>query len=91
MYLTSNPFRHAVELCHTLRDSESVRPILFAYIDGGADNRTTFRSVQLAWILAFMELDVDMIVAARTAPGHSYVNPAERCMSTLNLALQNCA
>lgn len=87
----SNPFRHAVELCQTLRDSKYVSPILFAYTDGGADHRTTFRSVQLAWILVFMELDVDMVVAARTAPGHSYINPAERCMSTLNLALQNCA
>lgn len=91
IFEASNPFRHAVELCHTLRDSESVSPILFAYTDGGADHRTTYISVQLAWILVFMELDVDMIVAARTAPGHSYVNPAERCMSTLNLALQNCA
>ena len=32
-----------------------------------------------------------MLVTCRTAPGHSYVNPAERCTSTLNLALQNCA
>ena len=78
----SNPLRHAAELCQTLRDSAMVSPILFAYTDGRADHRTTFRSVQLAWILVFIELDVDMIVAARTAPGHSYVNPAERCMST---------
>lgn len=28
-------------------------------------------------------------MTARTAPSHSYYNPAERCMSILNLALQN--
>ena len=87
----SNPFRHAIELCSILNKEGSCPPLLFSYTDGGSDHRTTFRSVQLAWILLFAELDLDMLVAARTAPGHSYVNPAERCMSTLNIALQNCA
>ena len=59
--------------------------------DGGGDHRCTFLSVQLSWILLLYALDLDMLVACRTAPGHSYVNPAERCMSTLNLGLQNCA
>lgn len=36
-------------------------------------------------------LGLDLLVAARTAPSHSYANMAERCMSLLNLALQNCA
>jgi len=31
------------------------------------------------------------MILARCAPGHSYVNPAERVMSILNLALQNVA
>ena len=30
-------------------------------------------------------------MAARTCPGHSFANPAERVMSTLNLVLQNAA
>ena len=36
-------------------------------------------------------LDLDLLVAARTAPTQSYANMAERSMSLLNLALQNCA
>ena len=32
-----------------------------------------------------------MLVAVRTCPTQSWVNPAERCMSILNLALQNVA
>ncbi|XP_052780079.1 uncharacterized protein LOC128217176 [Mya arenaria] len=32
-----------------------------------------------------------MIIALRTAPSHSWTNPAERCMSILNLALQHVA
>lgn len=32
-----------------------------------------------------------MIVLARCAPGNSWVNPAERIMSIINLGLQNCA
>ena len=89
----SSPFRHSVELASILSPSptQAASPIIFAYTDGGADHRCTFLSVQLAWILLFQQLDLDLLVACRTAPGHSYVNPAERCMSTLNLGLQNCA
>lgn len=32
-----------------------------------------------------------MIVLAPCAPGNSWVNPAERIMSIINLGLQNCA
>lgn len=46
-------------------------------------------SVQLAYILLFIALDLNVLVTARTAPSHSYYNPAESCMSILNLALQN--
>ena len=34
-------------------------------------------------------LDLDMVVLARTLPGWSWKNPAERVMSQLNLALQS--
>ena len=86
----SNPVRHCVELSQVMK-TQDLNPVLFAYTDGGSDHRTTFRSVQLAWILLFIAEDLDMLLAARTAPGHSYTNPAERCMSTLNLGLQNCS
>ena len=35
-------------------------------------------------------LELDLLVAARTAPAQSYANMAERRLSLLNLALQNC-
>ena len=41
--------------------------------------------------MLFIALDLDMLIAARTAPMQSYCNPAERVMATLNLALQNIA
>lgn len=34
---------------------------------------------------------MDFLVAGRTAPRHSWLNPAERIMSILNIALQNVA
>ena len=83
------PLRHGAELSQLLKTSS--KPVLFPFTDGGGDHRCTFRSVQLSWILLFFELDLDLLIACRTAPGHSYINPAECCMATLNLALQNCA
>lgn len=41
------------------------------------------------YIASFITLDLDLLVAARTAPFHSFNNPAERCTSLLNLGLQN--
>ena len=35
-----------------------------------------------------LSLDLDFLCAARTAPAHSWRNPVERVMSTLNLGLQ---
>ncbi len=43
---------------------------------------------QLSLIAAALLLDVDYMVAARTAPNHSYVNVVERTMSIFNLGLQ---
>lgn len=67
------------------------RPILMIYSDGGPDHRTTYRSVQVVWVAVFLALDLDMLVAGRTAPHQSYANPAERVMSLINLGLQNVA
>ena len=46
-------------------------------------------SVKLAAILQFIDLNLDMYVAIRTAPHQSYRNPTERCMATPNYALQS--
>ncbi len=45
--------------------------------------------VKCASISIFKELNLDMYILARCASGHSWINPAERIMSLLNLALQN--
>ena len=37
----------------------------------------------------FRLLDLDLLVAARTAPHSSYRNPVERIMSLINLGLQS--
>jgi len=52
------------------------------------DHRNTFGSVQIALICLFLLGNFDLLASVRTAPYHSWMNPAERVMSILNLALQ---
>ena len=88
----STPFRHAVELKSILKsENETPPPFLLVYSDGGPDHRVTYGGVKLSLIVLFKELDLDILIAARTAPGHSWANPAERIMSLLNIAYQNVA
>ena len=54
------------------------RHILFIYSDGGPDHRITYLSVQLSLIALFLNLDLDVLIAGRTAPSHSWANPVER-------------
>ncbi|PKY53552.1 hypothetical protein RhiirA4_547713 [Rhizophagus irregularis] len=56
--------------------------------NGGPDHRNTFGSVQISLICLFLQGDFDFLASVRTAPYHSWMNPAERVMSILNLALQ---
>lgn len=86
----SSPLRHCSELLRALEQSRShLNPILCLYTDGGPDHRTTYLSVQIALIGLFRLLDLDMLVAARTAPHNSYRNPVERMMSLINIGLQS--
>ena len=91
VFQASSPFRHAAELSQILKRRGEVPPILFLYTDGGPDHRLTYYSVKCALVCLFIELDLDFLVAARTAPGHSWTNPVERVMSLLNLGIQNVA
>ncbi|XP_063434558.1 uncharacterized protein LOC134715936 [Mytilus trossulus] len=97
VFQASTPYRHATELTRILRENYSdddvnlETPILCLMTDGGPDHRVTFGTVQLSLIQLFIALDLDMLIALRTAPNHSWMNPAERCMSILNLSLQHCA
>jgi len=68
---------------------QDVKPVLLLYTDGGPDHRVNFMSVKASLISLFKALDLDMLVAVRTAPNASWRNPPERIMSILNLAL-NC-
>lgn len=86
---SSSPIRHATELSSILKSKEEYqKPVLFVYSDGGPDHRITYVSVQLSLICLFLSLDLDFLCAVRTAPSHSWRNPVERVMSTLNLGLQ---
>lgn len=91
-FAPSSPLRHATELLQLLRSSgiNSIRkPVLLLYTDGGPDHRVTYMSVKMALICLFRKLQLDYLVAARTAPMQSYRNPVERMMSLLNLGLQS--
>lgn len=62
------------------------------FTDGDLDHRVTFNTVRLSLlVLFFMQLDLDMLVALRTASNNNWVNPAEKCVSILNLAIQHVA
>ena len=77
--------RHMTELSGTYPDD--ISPIYMIYTDGGGDHRTPFISVQVSYIALFLNKDLDMLIAARTPPGYSVLNPIERLHSTLNLGL----
>ena len=97
IFSPSIPLRHSTDLVSMIRMSDAYSndgvnlnvPILYLYIDGGPDHRTTYWSVKVALVALFIALDLDFLVAGRTAPSQSYANPAERAMSLLNLGLQN--
>ena len=84
----SSPRRHATELYQYLLPHMTNRYGLFLYSDGGPDHRLTYVSVQLSLIALFLNFDLDILIACRTAPSHSWANPVERIMSIINLGLQ---
>ena len=84
----SSPMRHMAEVCSILDSQHSNKKALLVYTDGGPDHRVTYLSVQVSLIAIFLKLDLDFLCAARTGPCHSWRNPVERIMSTLNLGLQ---
>ena len=91
VFQSSSQFRHGVMLKHVVSSLPDMPSVLMKYTDGGTDQRNNLESVKIATICLFKELDLDLLITARCAPGHSYANPAERIMSILNIALQNCA
>ena len=89
VFQASSPFRHAASLRQLIQANP--KPILLLFTDGGPDHRLNYESVKMSLVSVFKACNLDQIVAARCAPGQSWVNPVERVMSLLNLALQNVA
>ena len=87
----SSALRNATEIAKVLINKygskEAVPPILILYTDSGPEHHTTFLSVKIALICLQKFLNFDQVLAVRTAPGHSYRNPAEKINCILNLGL----
>lgn len=62
---------------------------MLRFSDSGTDQRNGLESVKCSCVCLFRQLDLDMLIIARCAHGNSWVNPAERVMSILNLGIQN--
>ena len=88
VFQPSSPIRHMAEFSNLLTSSGVSSPIIAIYSDGGPDHRITYLTVQLSLLAFFLDRDLDMLIAARTAPYQSFRNPIERCMATFNLGLQ---
>lgn len=88
VFQASSPLRHACEIHSALLRKIGDKSILLIYSDGGPDHRLTYVSVKLSLIALFLNLNLDILIACRTAPNHSWRNPVERIMSIVNIGLQ---
>ena len=84
----SSQLRHAMELYNCLVNRMEGQHTLFVHSDGGPEHRLTYASVQISLIALFLNLDLGLLIAGRTAPSHSWANPVERIMSIVNLGMQ---
>ena len=85
------PCRRVLDILrkHGLLDKVQV---LVVQSDGRPDRNHTFWTVVLAYLAIALSLpNLQQLVVKRGAAGQSYVNPVERVMSVLNLALQGYA
>lgn len=87
VFQSSNPMKHATALLKEIQNLQEKPMVVLKFSDGGTDHRTNLEHVKLAAICLFKELDLDLYVAARCTPGQSWINPAERIMSILNIGL----
>lgn len=76
VFQTSSPFRDSAALVKLLQNQEQLK-VLMKFSDGGTDQRNTLEAVKCASICLFKELNLDMLILARCAPGHSWTNSAE--------------
>ena len=70
----SIPVSHATELTKILHEEKSAdgvnldKNILLLFTDGGPDHQVTNDTVKLSLATLFMNLDLDCLIALRTAP-----------------------
>ncbi|CAB4401187.1 unnamed protein product [Rhizophagus irregularis] len=94
VFQPSSALRHSTEYFNLINRQyrgQPLPPILSFYTDRGPDHRCTFGSVQITLICLFLAGNFDMLIAVRTAPNHSWCNPAERIISVINYGLQSVA
>lgn len=89
VFQTASGFRHAAVTVRLMKENQQPPPVMMKFTDGGTDQRNNLELVQCASICIFKELELDMYILARCAPGHSWINPAEIIMPISNLGLQN--
>ena len=88
----STPLRHIVERGKALSvNQKEFKPIQCNYSDGGPDHNPNHYSVKIAQVAHFIEKDLDMMASAVSYPGGSYIDPAERIMPILNIAMNGVA
>ena len=75
------------KLTHRYQGKQNIPPIIILYTDGGPEHRSNFLSVKIALIALQKSLNADMLVAVRTALGHSLRNPVEKVNCILNIVL----
>ena len=74
----STAWRGVTELVRVLESYYDVVPErLYMYADGGGDRRDTFLKVMMGLIAVCLKLDLDELISARPAAGHSFRNPVE--------------
>jgi len=64
-----------------------VPKILCIFSDGGSDHRLTHASMQIAVMALAKSLNLEALICCRTAPYHSFTNPAERQMAIFNIGM----
>ena len=78
-------------LTHCYQRKQNIPPIIIFYTDGSPEHRSNFQSVKIALDALQKSLNADMLVAIRTAPGHSFRNPVEKVNCVLNIGLYGIA
>ena len=91
MFEGSLLFRYAAEVKNRILWMWDGNPILMLFSDGGSDHRLTYEHVKLSLIALFKELELDLLIAACTAPGHGWANSVERTIKLFLRKMKNRA